>query len=1069
MNRKFTGFLLFSYSTALIATGLFYCGEQTNLFILNESGGGASDDLAQYNPRSKASNDQYSYGFEGAAEYYHRSRVNRTTGRIDMADVQKAEAQIRSRASKKSALGLEFTERGPDNVGGRSRAMLVDRTVEDGSKLFAGSVSGGLFVSDNSGGHWKPHVQFMNTAQTSSIIASIEQAPNGDIYVGTGSNFDRFGNQVEIPWPGKGIFRSRDGGETFQSIPSTFPGNINSKDEDWHACNRIKFDPNTGRIYACTSGGLKISDDEGITWVNPITVGPGILVEGEGMDVDVADDGTVIAAVGRRMYHSESGDVGSWTDVTDNGMEEGIRTVLEFAPGNNDYAYALVARSETPQASLKGVYQSKDKGKSWARILSPIPDYFNPLSRSAEGGQGVYDLAITVDPKDEERIFIGGIELWRWDGNLTRVAVEFGDGFNPLYVHADKHYFYWDPTDETGNRMYICSDGGIGKTEDNGQTFSVINRGFNVTQFYGVAFDPISDIVMAGAQDNGTQMMTGDNGLDPLVGVKVFGNDGLDCDISQLVPIAFVTSQYSSVYRGKLQPPFANISDPYNFDPSQPFLTVIRLWESENDLTSKDSIVFENDSTKTTLAFGNGVSKTFSGNVTSLQPSGIIMPGSIRISAGFAELDNSANSGELAGDGTGTVEYNDDGSVSIEVQFDQAPITNASVFVRYNTRFEANALIELRSATGGLPITHRLESDLNSGEKVLVQDHYQSMLTLSIVGSDNPDARLGLYRGALVTTEPVEWFEIDGIGRIVGLEREEVTTTEFTTDGNHLYVGTDDGGVYRVSGLNQLYTTTDIENLTVTEIFRQSNQMTTGIAVDANDPGRIVVTLGNYGNANYVWLLNNAQDATTIPAANAISVQGNSETGLPPMPVYDAEIDINNPSIVLLGTDRGIWATDNIDAGAGNVEWTNENEALTSVPVYDVRQQRRDFSQANNAGVYYFATHGRGVWETGSLVGIEYSGSESGCEDCPNLSDLTIYPNPMQGAGYLKFSAGESGVANLTIYDLIGRSVKKMAGVQMQAGENNVQIYNGDLSKGTYIVTLEMGKEAQASKFVVLR
>jgi len=1020
-----------------------------------------SADSATYTPRSQSSNGQYTYGFAGAAEYYHRVRANKQTGVVDLEDVQRAEQQVRSRSlRKKSALGLQFVERGPDDVGGRSRAIMVDRTVEDGSKIFVGSVSGGLFVSENGGGRWEPHIQFTNTAQTSSMIASIEQAPNGDIYVGTGSNFDQFASTASIPWPGKGVFRSRDGGDTFEPIASTTPAETNSKNDPWHAVNRIKFDPNTGRIYAATSRGLRMSDDDGVTWINPVELAPGIPATGIGMDVDVASDGTVLAAVGGAIFRSETGDVGSWTNVTEFGLSAGVRSCLEWAPSNEDYAYVIVAQSGT--AALQGVYQTKDKGLTWARILEPIPDYFNPLSRvtpTQTSSQGVFDLAIGVDPNDEERIFIGGIELWRWDGNLTRAAAEFGNGFSPLYVHADKHFFYWDPTDESGNTLFICSDGGVGRSDDNGETFSVQNKGFNVTQFYGIAYDPNFGYVMGGSQDNGTLLMVGTNALNPLTAVQVFGNDGFDCEISQLVELAFVTSQRSAVFRGSTQPPFADISQPYNFADNQPFTTVIRLWESANDLTSQDSILFKVEPIETGLAVGNGVSKTFTGVVAPIQASGKIVPGSIRVSAGFSVLDNTVNDTILAGDGNGTIKYNENGSVNIEVIFDEAPITNATVFVLFSTEFEANAVIELESATGSLPVYHRLETALNPGDEVLIQDPYQSILALSIVGEDNANARLGLYRGALVTAEEPVWFEVDGIGGTV-------SCTEFTPDGNHVYVGSSNGSVYRVSGLSNLYEAADVANLTVTQIFA-SGQSVTGISLDGNDSGRMVVTLGNYGNSSYVWLLNNALTATSPGGAGAINVQGSGETGLPAMPVYDAEIDINNPAIVVLGTERGVWATDNIEAGAGSVEWTNENDALTSVPVYDVRQQRRDFSQARNAGVYYFGTHGRGIWESTSLVGIGNvtPGSDSK-EDL--ISDLTVYPNPMRDQGYLKFSADESAVANVTIYDLGGRAVKNMGSVKVQSGENNVRIYNGDLSKGTYIVTLESSNFAKVAKFVVL-
>ena len=52
-------------------------------------------------------------------------------------------------SGKTSEEGLQFL--GPDNLAGRSRVVLVDKTVENGSVLYTGGVAGGLFKSENGG------------------------------------------------------------------------------------------------------------------------------------------------------------------------------------------------------------------------------------------------------------------------------------------------------------------------------------------------------------------------------------------------------------------------------------------------------------------------------------------------------------------------------------------------------------------------------------------------------------------------------------------------------------------------------------------------------------------------------------------------------------------------------------------------------------------------------------------------------------------------------------------------------------------------------------------------------
>lgn len=50
-------------------------------------------------------------------------------------------------ANRVAALGWQ--ERGPNNVGGRTRAILVDKNDATGNTVFAGSVGGGLFKTTN--------------------------------------------------------------------------------------------------------------------------------------------------------------------------------------------------------------------------------------------------------------------------------------------------------------------------------------------------------------------------------------------------------------------------------------------------------------------------------------------------------------------------------------------------------------------------------------------------------------------------------------------------------------------------------------------------------------------------------------------------------------------------------------------------------------------------------------------------------------------------------------------------------------------------------------------------------
>ena len=90
---------------------------------------------------------------------------------------------------RSSASVLEWEEMGPDNVGGRTRAVLIDK--DNPSRIYAGSVSGGLGFLSREVEPWRKYSDELVNLN----ISCITQASNGDIYFGTGEvYFVRYGS-----------------------------------------------------------------------------------------------------------------------------------------------------------------------------------------------------------------------------------------------------------------------------------------------------------------------------------------------------------------------------------------------------------------------------------------------------------------------------------------------------------------------------------------------------------------------------------------------------------------------------------------------------------------------------------------------------------------------------------------------------------------------------------------------------------------------------------------------------------------------------------------------------------
>ena len=135
------------------------------------------------------------------------------------------------------------------------------------------------------------------------------------------------------------------------------------------------------------------------------------------------------------------------------------------------------------------------------------------------------------DPRRADLVVVGGLDLHRsTDGGRTLQRISEWWRV-PLSAHADHHGIFSHPNynGTTNRQVYFTNDGGIYLNRDVLTAGLVsgwvpLNDRYGVTQFYGAAGNRYSGIVVAGAQDNGTQVIgrsLGCNGY-----ASMFGGDG---------------------------------------------------------------------------------------------------------------------------------------------------------------------------------------------------------------------------------------------------------------------------------------------------------------------------------------------------------------------------------------------------------------------------------------------------------------------------------------------------------------------------------------------------------------
>lgn len=516
--------------------------------------------------------------------YETRRLVNPSTGEIP-DNIRAKELNFAKQIPKnrfKSTNAITWTHRGPYNVGGRTRALAIDKTNEN--IILAGGVSGGMWRSANGGSSW---TKVTNLDDLHSVTAIAQDPNNTNIwYYGTGEISGNSARASGAPYRGNGIFKSTDNGQSWTQLSSTSstPQTFNS---DFQYCWNIKISPINSYIYAATYGRVYRSTDAGVNWTAVFDSKDVNLTSPSSSSVtDVAIDsnGKIYVAAGTDGdmggYYLSLDNGDTWTNITpDNTTYPNFpadfnRTVIAIAPSNEDIVYFLsyVGKdsNDDPIHSLwKYTYDFNSGTYSWNDLSANLPAQGS--STGNFDSQGGYDLLIKVKPDDENFVIIGGTDLWRsTDGfstsnNLTKIGGYLAT--NDSYAsysnhHPDQHSLVFYPSD---NKKVISGhDGGLSRTTDitntslgnNDETvvWSSLNAGYLTTQAYAVAMDMEtngSSIIVAGFQDNGSWRT--DNSFGTASWVSVGGGDGAYCAVINNGNEYYQSSQNGTVYRNWLE------------------------------------------------------------------------------------------------------------------------------------------------------------------------------------------------------------------------------------------------------------------------------------------------------------------------------------------------------------------------------------------------------------------------------------------------------------------------------------------------------------------------------------
>jgi len=460
--------------------------------------------------------------------------------------------------------------------GGRTRAAAG--VPSQPNVFYMGQVNGGVWKSDDYGRTWDPIFDHEST-QSIGAIAVAPSDPNV-VYVSSGEGLHRPDLSV-----GNGIYKSTDAGKTWTHLGIADGEQIPALAVDPRDPNKV-FAAVLGHPYGPSpERGIYRSTDGGQSWQKVISKDEN--TGGSDVEIDPSNPDTVYASTwevregpwedvneyngpGGGLFKSTDGG-SSWHSLT-NGLPKDLSQIyVAIAPSDPRRLYATLATASGKLA----VYRSDDAGDNWSQITT------DPRPSGRIGGG---DLPIPkVDPKNPDLVYVAStVSMRSTDGGKTWApfrGAPGGDDYQNLWIN---------PND--GNIILLVSDQGALVTVDHGASWSSWYNQPTAQLYHAIADNSFPYRVCAGQQESGSVciLSRGNDGAITFrdwhpIGVIEYGYvapDPLDADIvygagrTEVSKFHFSTGEVQNVTPIPLRNPTyrANRTEPLMFSPVDPHL-----------------------------------------------------------------------------------------------------------------------------------------------------------------------------------------------------------------------------------------------------------------------------------------------------------------------------------------------------------------------------------------------------------------------------------------------------------------------------------------------------------------
>ena len=948
------------------------------------------------------------------------------------------------------ASGNDWIERGPDNVGGRSRAVIFDPNDATNETVFAGGVSGGLWKNTNISNASSVWTQVGIPENLN--ISAIAVDPNDPkiFYVGTGERNTASRTTVS----GNGLWKSDDGGTTWADV---FGGPATESQFGTNAKVTVNSPVGIAGEYIAVDSNF----DFGAPLTGPVTgnlvlVNDGTANPNEGCNALI--NGAAVNGNIAIIYRGNC----NFTDKVKNAEDAGATAVIMV---NNIAGPPSTMGGDTETLTIPAVMVSKADGQLMVDELgtgvnvtmdiatsSAIPGIF-----TLAGNQYINDIVVR-DNVGVSEVFIaagaggnpeGSVTTWLGLNSYgvfksTNAGISWSEASVPLTSGGEKN----EPFDlEIGadntiwmssiNNFFEGAGGGSIFSSPDGNTFTLKHTVTDASRTQLAASATDADKIYVLAQGTGAFPVIMEKTLD---GFATTTSMSLPNDADGGISAAdFTRGQASYDLILKVNPTddtkvFAGGIDLFSYTEGIDAWSQFAHWyggfgfqevhadqhaiafgngDANKMLFGNDGgVYYSNDGGTTTTARNNGF------NVTQFYSVGVAPTAAVAgasLSGDYFAAGSQDNGTQYFGSAGAGINSSieSQGGDGAATMFDQ---DGSDTY--YITNYVYNGSINKRDYATG--VVTSINSETSSNGDFINQEALDSNLDL-LYTNYSTGTTYRLRRYALNSTSKAELSNA-----LLDVNPTALKVSPYTTTSTTLFVGTESGKLLKVTNAQIFHTWSDISG---PDFFGSISDIEFGQNED-----EIFVTMFNYGTDN-VWY---TSDGGTTWVAK--------EGDLPDLPVKAILQNPLNTEQVILGTDLGVWYTQ--DFSSASPKWNSAFNGMSNVIVLDL-----DLRDDNTV---FAATYARGIFSgvfTADVLGVDDNILKDG---------IGIYPTVSNGEITIQSNLN-LGDVKLDIYNISGQKVYS-SNLELS---NNTQRVNLNLSSGMYLAQFTVDNISETKKIII--